>query len=163
MYPLEKLGSSTRILVADGRPKVRFALRALLGRQAGLDVVGEAQDAEDLLAQIEGNCPDIVLLDWRLEGVETADLLVALRWHCPGLYVIVLSGRPEARRVALDAGADAFVSKIDPPDRLLAAIRSVQRVDAALNVLAASLQGGSPAPTVAQAGLQTAPALEARS
>jgi DNA-binding NarL/FixJ family response regulator len=80
-------------------------------------------------------------LDWWLEGLETADLIGALRWHCPGLYVIVLSGRPEARRVALDAGADAFVSKIDPPDRLLSAIHSVQRVDAALTVLAASLQG----------------------
>jgi DNA-binding NarL/FixJ family response regulator len=142
MYPLQAYAAnSTHIVIADGRPRVRFALRTLLGRQAGLDIVGEAQDAEDLLAQIEGNCPDVVLLDWRLEGLETADLLAALHWRCPGLYVIVLSGRPEARRMALDAGADVFVSKIDPPDRLLAAIRSVQRVDAALNVLAASLQG----------------------
>ena len=141
MYsPEKRTGKKTRILVADNRPKVRFALRTLLRRQAGLDIVGEAQDAEDLLAQIEGNCPDIVLLDWRLEGPETADLLAALRWRCPGMYTIVLSGRPEARRMALDAGADVFVSKIDPPDRLLAAIRSVQRVDAALTVLAASLQ-----------------------
>ena len=142
MYPLQEcIETRTRILIADGRPKVRFALRTLLRRQPGLDIVGEAQDAEDLLAQIEGNCPDIVLLDWRLEGLETADLLAVLRWRCPGVYVIVLSGRPEARRRALDAGADVFVSKVDPPDRLLAAIRSVQRVDAALNVLAASLQG----------------------
>jgi DNA-binding NarL/FixJ family response regulator len=142
MVPLEKyVASSTRIVIADSRPRVRFALRALLGRQPGLDIVGEAQDAEDLLAQIEGNCPDVLLLDWRLEGIETADLIVALRWRCPGLYVIALSGRPEARRRALDAGADVFVSKIDPPDRLLDAIHSVQRVDAALNVLAASLQG----------------------
>lgn len=141
MNPLQDYVNRTRIVIADGRPKVRFALRALLGRQTELDIVGEAQDAEDLLAQIDQSCPDVVLLDWRLEGLETADLLAALRWRCPSVYVIVLSGRPEARRPALDAGADVFVSKIDPPDRLLAAIRSVQRVDAALNVLAASLQG----------------------
>jgi len=163
MYPSEKyVENSTRILIADGRPRVRFALRALLGRQSGLDIVGEASDAEDLLTQIECNCPDVVLLDWRLEGLETADLLAALRWRCPGLYVIVLSGRPEARRMAIDAGADAFVSKIDPPDRLLAAIRSMQRMDAALTVLAALLQETPPGPAAARADLQTAMALEQR-
>ena len=55
MVPLEKyVASSTRIVIADSRPRVRFALRALLGRQPGLDIAGEAQDAEDLLAQIVG-------------------------------------------------------------------------------------------------------------
>jgi DNA-binding NarL/FixJ family response regulator len=40
--------------------------------------------------------------------------------------VIVLSGRPEARQAVLDAGADAFVSKVEPPERLLAAIAAAE-------------------------------------
>ena len=42
-----------RILLADGQPRVRFAMRVLLERQPGVEVVGEAVDAEDLLAQAE--------------------------------------------------------------------------------------------------------------
>jgi DNA-binding NarL/FixJ family response regulator len=45
-----------------------------------------------------------------------------LRTTCPGLLVIALSGRPAARRSAMAAGADAFVSKADPPERLLKTI-----------------------------------------
>jgi DNA-binding NarL/FixJ family response regulator len=120
-----------RILLADNRSKVRLGLRALLGQQPGLEIVGEAADAEELLAQVEAVCPDLALLGWRLEGTATVDLVPALREACPDLYVIVLSGRPEARRAALAAGADGFVSKADPPERLLAAIRSVKRTEAA--------------------------------
>ena len=57
-----------QILLADNQPKVRFGLRVLLERQPGLQVVGEAADAKDLLAQVEADCPDLVLLDWELSG-----------------------------------------------------------------------------------------------
>jgi two-component system nitrate/nitrite response regulator NarL len=112
-----------RILLADHRPKVRFALRALLERQPRLQVVGEASDTHQLFAQMGMSCPDLVLLGWELPGLTTLASLSPLREACPGLDVIALSGRPEARRAALAAGADEFVSKADPPDRLLAAIR----------------------------------------
>jgi len=111
-----------RILLADHRLKIRFALRALLEQRPGVEVVGEAVDAEDLLTQIEATCPDLVLLDWKLQGLPAVNLLPTLRRFCPNTRVIILSGRPEARKAALDAGADAFVSKTDPPGRLLAAI-----------------------------------------
>jgi DNA-binding NarL/FixJ family response regulator len=123
-----------QILLADNQPKVRFGLRVLLERQPGLKVVGEATNAEDLLAQMKTDCPDLVLLGWGLPGLAKVDLLSALRRACPGLFVIVLSGRTEVRRAALDAEADAFVYKCDPPERLLAAIadcvtRVTQQVD----------------------------------
>lgn len=115
-----------RILLADNRSKVRFALRVLLEQRPEFEIVGEAVDAEDLLAQVEAACPDLVLLDWRLPSTAAADLLLALRGVCPDLCMIALSERPEARRAALAAGADAFVSKADPPEQLLAAIRSLK-------------------------------------
>jgi DNA-binding NarL/FixJ family response regulator len=115
-----------RVLLADDQSKVRFALRVLLERGSGLKVVGEAATAEDLLVQTEMACPDLVLLGWELPGLAATSSLSALRMTCPDLCVIALSGRPEARRASLDAGADAFVSKADPPDRLLAAIADYQ-------------------------------------
>ncbi|MFH1928043.1 MAG: response regulator transcription factor [Chloroflexota bacterium] len=113
------------ILLADDQPEVRRALTILLEQQPGLTVVGEAVDAHDLLAQIETTCPDMLLLDWELPGMAGIELLSALRRVCPDLLVIALSGRPGTRRAALAAGASAFVSKADPPDRLLAAIQRV--------------------------------------
>jgi DNA-binding NarL/FixJ family response regulator len=118
-----------RVLLADDQPKVRSALRLLLGQQPDLEVVGEAAEAESLLVQVKELCPDLVLLDWELPGFAADDLLPALREICPRVTVIALSGRPEARRAALAAGADAFVSKGDPPERLLAAVRGMRMDD----------------------------------
>jgi DNA-binding NarL/FixJ family response regulator len=123
-----------RILVADEQSKVRFALRVLLGQQPGLEIVGEATDTEDLLAQARAASPDLVLLHWGLRGLVEADLVAALRQISSDLRVVALSARPEARSAALAAGVDAFVYKVDPPDRLLAAIRSVsEQVQRRLN------------------------------
>jgi DNA-binding NarL/FixJ family response regulator len=87
--------------------------------------VGEAAEAETLLAHLETTQPDIVLLDWELPGRQAGGGLPALRAVCPQLRVIALSGRLEARRAALAAGAEAFVSKGSPPDQLLATLRAL--------------------------------------
>ena len=114
-----------RVLVADDESNVRYALRALMEEWSEFEVVAEVVDAERLLAQAKTACPNLVLLDWELPGLAADGMLPALRELCPNLWVIVLSGRPEARRVALAAGADAFVSKVDPPERLLAVINGI--------------------------------------
>lgn len=111
-----------RILLADGQPDVRFALRVLLERQPGLSIVGEVADVTDLLAQAEMAAPNLVLLSWELPGWAAKRSFIHLRRIRPDLSVIALSGRPEVRRAALDAGADAFVGKGEPPERLLEAI-----------------------------------------
>jgi DNA-binding NarL/FixJ family response regulator len=112
-----------RVFLADDQPRVRSALRLLLEQDPQLSVVGEAAAAEGLLAQVRAAHPDLLLLDWELPGLQaTNPLLPALRALCPRLSVIALSGRPEARRAALAAQANAFVSKGDPPERLLAAV-----------------------------------------
>jgi DNA-binding NarL/FixJ family response regulator len=118
-----------RILLADHESNVRYGLRVLLEERSEFEVVGEAVDAEDLLAQIEASCPDLVLLSWELPGLAGADLLPALRSVCDDLYVIVLSGRPEARQAILDARANAFISKVESPEQLLAAIAAAEHTN----------------------------------
>ena len=117
-----------RILIADDQAKVRFALRVLLERQPGLEVVGEALNRDDLVAKVGVLRPDLVLLAWELPGNRQSGLPSLLRQACPDLTVIALSGRPEAHGLALAAGADAFVSKGDPPERLLAAIGQRRKI-----------------------------------
>lgn len=111
-----------RVLLADDQSRVRFALAVLLRRYPGADVVGEAADGAALLDQVRVVSPDVVLLGWELPGLTEAGGVAALRQAHPGLVIIGLSGRPEAARAAFTAGVDEFVSKVDPPDRLIAAI-----------------------------------------
>ena len=115
------------ILLADRQPKVRFALRVLLEKQPDIVVVGEAVNAEDLLTQARAKRPDLILLDWDLPGLSTTGSVPSLREICPEMAVIALSGHAEARQGALGAGADAFASKVDPPERLLAKIHALHR------------------------------------
>jgi DNA-binding NarL/FixJ family response regulator len=94
---------------------VRSALRLLLEQDLGLSLVDEAAEAAELLDRLQATCPDLLLLDWEVAGRQGDGLMLAIGRCCPALSVIVLSGR-----AALAAGADAFVSKGDPPERLLA-------------------------------------------
>jgi DNA-binding NarL/FixJ family response regulator len=111
------------VLLADDQPEVRSAVRLLLEHEAYVEVLGEAVDATGLLDCVKVARPDLILLDWELPGFEPA-LLGRLRELCPSADVIALSGQPQARREALGAGVDAFVSKGDPPEHLLAAIEA---------------------------------------
>ncbi len=111
-----------RLLLADDQSKVRSALRLLLEQQPGWVVVGEAAEASGLVSQVRSAAPDVVLLDWELPGQRPANLVTTLRALAPQARIIALSGRPEARQPALAAQADAFVSKGDPPEALLAAV-----------------------------------------
>lgn len=114
-----------RVLIADDQPKVRSALQILLTHQPEVSVVGEVDEAKDLVDQIHTNQPDLVLLDWELPGLSAIGSLTALRMEVPYLSVIALSVRPETRLEALNAGADGFVCKIDPPEQLVKALHSV--------------------------------------
>jgi DNA-binding NarL/FixJ family response regulator len=116
-----------RILLADDQPKVRLGLRLLLEQEEDMIVVAEAADAGTLLAQAEESQPDLVLLDWSLLDSAEAEQLTALRQACPQVAVLVLSAQPGVEEAALAVGADAFVSKADPPEQLLAVLLSAER------------------------------------
>jgi DNA-binding NarL/FixJ family response regulator len=115
-----------RILLADAQPNVRYALHVLLANRPKLNLAGDATDAYELISRLKADDPDMLILDWMLPGLDEAGSIAALRDIRPDLIIIALSGRPELGRAAINAGADAFVSKIDPPERLLTAIDRFQ-------------------------------------
>jgi DNA-binding NarL/FixJ family response regulator len=119
-------GVRRRVLVVDGDADVRSALRLLLDSEAGFEVVGESGRAESLLQSAAASRPDLVLLDWDLPGLTANGTLPLLRARFPNLLVIALSARPERCALALAAGADAFISKVEEPTYLRAALRALQ-------------------------------------
>jgi DNA-binding NarL/FixJ family response regulator len=119
MKDLHSTPETVTVLLADDQPQVRSALRLLLEHEPGVTVVGEVGDAGTLRETMGPGCPNLVLLDWELPGMAGADTVRMLRSGCQEQGIIVLSGRPEACQPALVSGADYFVSKADPPEKLL--------------------------------------------
>jgi len=111
-----------RILLADDRPEVRLALRILLEQEAGLEIVEEAGELSSLMMKVKESRPDMMLLDWELSNLRVSDMIPVFRKRFPQLRIIAMSGRPEASRSAILAGVDAFVSKGENSEKLLAAI-----------------------------------------
>jgi len=118
------------ILLADDHIDVRRALICLLENECDLQLASEANNADELLRLLAATCPDLVLLDWELPGIEGCDLLAQMRELCPGVKVIALSAYPEACEEAACAGVEGFVSKGDPPEHLLAMVRSLRATNA---------------------------------
>jgi DNA-binding NarL/FixJ family response regulator len=114
-----------RLLITGGQAPTRSALRLFLHEGRGFQVVGEAADSEELLAEVRSKRPNVVLLEWELPGQPTIDFLPRLRGVNSRLWVIVFSGRPELEEAARAAGADHFLSLGEPPMRLAAALQAI--------------------------------------
>jgi DNA-binding NarL/FixJ family response regulator len=114
----------TRVFLADGLPDERAALRLLL-LDLKMQVVGEAADWPTTFAQVPTTQLDMLLVDWDLLPNGSVAALAALRMACPAAVVVVLISHLDARQqAALSAGADAFISKGETPDRVAARLRA---------------------------------------
>ncbi|HET8573502.1 MAG TPA: response regulator transcription factor [Edaphocola sp.] len=118
-----------KIAIAEDQALVRKSMALLIARETDMQVVAEAGDGRELLAQLEKIRADIVLLDVQmplLDGFETARQLRVAR---PELRILMLSLRDDiaALRKAIDAGANGYFTKNAPPEELIQALRRVGR------------------------------------
>ena len=116
-----------RLLIADDHELMRGGLRAMLGAQEDMEVVGEASDGGEAVEQALALRPDVVIMDIRMprvDGIEAARRLAA---HGPGPRVLVLTTFDLDEYVweALRAGAAGFMLKDAPPRQLAEAVRTV--------------------------------------
>ena len=113
----------TRVYLADARPEERSALRLLL-LDLKMEVVGEAAEWATTLANAPATRLDMLLVDWDLLPSASGAALEELRKVCPAALVIVLISHLDARQqAALSAGADAFISKGETPERVAERLR----------------------------------------
>jgi DNA-binding NarL/FixJ family response regulator len=115
----------TRVYVSDAKPDERAALRLLI-LDLKMEVAGEALDWATTLVQVPVNRIDMLLIDWDLLPNPPGTALDGLRRACPAALVIVLISYLSAlQQAALSAGADAFISKSDLPERVAERLRDV--------------------------------------
>ncbi|MGA2656134.1 MAG: response regulator transcription factor [Verrucomicrobiota bacterium] len=116
-----------RALLVDDHPLVRQALREIISRERDLAVCGEADDRERALAAMAACQPDLAILDLALKNSDGLELIKDIRLRYPGTLILVLSmydGSHFAER-AIRAGANGYVSKQEPPARIMQAVRKV--------------------------------------
>ena len=126
---------TTRVLVADDQSMVRAGFRMLLSGQEDIDVVAEASNGLEAVEKAERFDPDVVLMDIRmpeLDGLEATRRILA-EDATTRILVLTTFDLDEYVYEALRAGASGFVLKDDPPEQLLAAIRTVAAGDALLS------------------------------
>ena len=117
----------TEILVADDHAMVRSGLRRIVEGEAGFSVVAEAHDGTSTLAALEAWKPGLLMLDMSMPAPSGPQLIEIIRSRWPQLAILVVSMHNEPRivRVALQAGANGYVTKDSDPDTLLDALRRV--------------------------------------
>ena len=126
---------SIRVLVADDQSMVRAGFRMLLAHEADIDVVAEASNGLEAVHQAARFDPTVVLMDIRmpeLDGLEATRRILAADDRARVL-ILTTFDLDEYVYEALSAGASGFVLKDDPPEQLIAAIRTVAAGDALLS------------------------------
>ena len=126
---------SLGVLIADDQALVRAGFRMILESETDLEVVGEAADGREAIEETARLQPDVVLMDVRmpeLDGIEAARRLLASGGSAK-VVMLTTFDLDEYVYEALRAGASGFVLKDDPPEQLLAAIRTVAGGDALLS------------------------------
>jgi len=124
-----------RVLVADDQSMVRAGFRLLLAREPDIDVIAEARTGIEAVQQAARFNPTVVLMDIRmpdLDGLEATRRILAAD---AGARILILTtfDLDEYVYEALQAGASGFVLKDDPPEQLIAALRTVAAGDALLS------------------------------
>jgi DNA-binding NarL/FixJ family response regulator len=116
------------VLLADSQATECVELRQLFELDSELCLVDETSEVGDLLARVQTTHLDVVLLEWELSGLEGDNPVSVLRCLVCPPKVVAFGEHPEARREALAAGVDAFVSKEQPVEELLNTVRAVGRL-----------------------------------
>lgn len=118
-----------RVLIADDHTIVRTGVRLLLQAEPDLEVVGEALNGEDAVAQAGSLRPDVVLMDIAMQGMDGLEATRQIKARFPEMHVLVLTMHrsDEYFFEMLKAGASGYVLKGAETNELIGAIRAVAR------------------------------------
>ncbi len=117
----------TRVLVADDHPLLRSGLKQVLSQEPDLEVIGEAENSEQVLRHVREGNVDVLILDLSMPGRGGLDILRDIRRDHPGLPILILSVHAEDQFAvrAIKAGANGYLSKDNAGPEVVRAVRKV--------------------------------------
>ncbi len=130
-----------RVLLADDHTILRDSLRAFLTMYADIEVVGEAADGLETLAQVQALRPDVILLDMAMPNLGGLEVLRRIGKEWPQCKVLVLTQHqaPQVVLPALRAGAQGYLLKKASGSEVVQAVRSLARGESFLHPAIARL------------------------
>jgi NarL family two-component system response regulator LiaR len=123
-----------RVLLTDDHAIVRKGVRALLATERDIQVVGEACDGEEAVAQAESLRPDVILMDLVMPKLDGIEAISRIMTKLPRTRILVLTSFAADEKVfpAIKAGALGYLLKDSGPEELVGAIRQVHRGEPSL-------------------------------
>jgi DNA-binding NarL/FixJ family response regulator len=124
-----------RVLVVDDQAMVRAGFRLLLADEPDIEVVAEAGNGLEAVTEAARVSPHVVLMDIRMPELDGLEATRRILGADPSSRILILTTFDLDEYVyrALQAGASGFVLKDDPPEQLIAAVRTVAGGDALLS------------------------------
>lgn len=121
-----------RVMIVDDEVKLREAWQSLVRAQPDMDVAASLASADRLALAVLEVKPDVVILDLRMPGKDPLEALREAVTARPETRAVVFSAMSDQQipRLAMEAGAWAYVDKLESPDVILATLRRVCRMDA---------------------------------
>jgi DNA-binding NarL/FixJ family response regulator len=118
---------SLKVLIADDHALMRKAIRAVLDKAEGIEIVGETGGGEQVLPLVRATQPTVVLLDIRMPGMDGIACLNALTRNYPDVKVIVLTAVDDASAIeeAARLGASGYILKTVDPSDLPSLVRQI--------------------------------------
>jgi len=115
-----------RVALVEDNHVFREALELLLGLRSDVEVVASVEDGNDVVALCREHEPDVVVMDYRLPGLDGVQATEVLRSACPEVAVVCLTASANVREMEAlkQAGAVACLTKDEELDDIVAAIRS---------------------------------------
>jgi DNA-binding NarL/FixJ family response regulator len=125
----DRIMKNLRILIVDDHEVVRRGLYALLGTQAGWEVVGDAANGPDAVKKVTQIKPDIVIMDITMPVMSGLDATRLIMETAPQTKVLIFTMHhsEQMMQTALEAGARGYVLKSNAASDLIAAIRSLSK------------------------------------
>jgi NarL family two-component system response regulator LiaR len=129
------MSQAIRVLIVDDHTIVRKGIRALLAEIAGIEVVGEADNGQEAIAQAETLHPDVILMDLAMPKMDGIEATRQIKASQPESRILVMTSFAADDKVfpAIKAGALGYLLKESAPEDLVQAIRQIHRGESSLH------------------------------
>jgi len=129
------MGEVIRVYITDDHQIVRRGIRQLLSTEAGIEVVGEASNGKEAIAEMDKLKPDIILMDLVMPVMDGIEAIRQIKAGHPSIQILVLTSFATDDKVfpAIKAGALGYLIKDTGPEELVEAIRQVHKGEPTLH------------------------------
>ena len=129
-----------RIVIADDHPIVRQGLATVLSQEEDLEVVGQAENGLEAVAQARKLHPDIILMDLQMPEMDGVEAIQQIKMETLDIGIIILTTFDTDDYIfrGIEAGARGYLLKDSPPEEVLRAIHTVHRGESLIEPRVAS-------------------------